>query len=85
MIKSGLFVELANEFGVDLMYRDILYGYFSQFFELLPTYMGRGIRFIYTYATEDPSYPLATAATPQRLSGAVSGSGLLVLVDMDTL
>lgn len=63
MIKSGLFVELANEFGVDLMYRDILYGYFSQFFELLPTYMGRGIRFIYTYATEDPSYPLATAAT----------------------
>ena len=63
MIKSGLFVELANEFGVDLMYRDILYEYFSQFFELLPTYMGRGIRFIYTYATEDPSYPLATAAT----------------------
>ena len=27
----------------DLMYRDILYGYFSQFFELAPTYMGRGI------------------------------------------
>lgn len=63
MIKSGLFVELANELGIDLMYRDILYGYFSQFFELAPTYMGRGIRFIYTYATEDPTYPLATAAT----------------------
>lgn len=60
LIKSGIFVELANKLEINLMYRDILYNYFSQFFELLPTYMGRGIRFVYTYATEDPSYPLAT-------------------------
>lgn len=63
MIKSGLFVKLAKQFGISLMYRDVLYSYFSQFFELLPTYLGRGIRFIYTYATEDPKYPLATPAT----------------------
>ena len=61
-IKSGNFVELANELEINLMYRDIIYTYFSDFFELVPTYMGRGIRFIYTYCTEDPSYHLAVTA-----------------------
>ena len=62
LIKSGIFVELANELEIDLMYRDVIYTYFSDFFELAPSYIGRGIRFIYTYCTEDPSYHLATTA-----------------------
>ena len=62
LIKSGIFVELANELEIDLMYRDVIYTYFSDFFELVPSYIGRGIRFIYTYCTEDPSYHLATTA-----------------------
>ena len=61
-IKSGNFVKLANELEINLMYRDIIYTYFSDFFELVPTYIGRGIRFIYTYCTEDPSYHLAVTA-----------------------
>lgn len=55
-------MKLANELEINLMYRDIIYTYFSDFFELVPTYMGRGIRFIYTYCTEDPSYHLAVTA-----------------------
>ena len=62
LIKSGIFVELANELEIDLMYRDVIYTYFSDFFELVPSYIGKGIRFIYTYCTEDPSYHLATTA-----------------------
>lgn len=61
-IKSGNFVKLANELEINLMYRDVIYTYFSDFFELVPTYIGRGIRFIYTYCTEDPSYHLAVTA-----------------------
>lgn len=61
-IKSGLFVRTAEELGINLMYRDILYNYFADFFELTPNYLGRGIRFIYAFTTEDPSYTLATTA-----------------------
>ena len=32
LIKSGIFVELANELEIDLMYRDVIYTYFSVFF-----------------------------------------------------
>ena len=62
LIKSGIFVEMANELGIELMYRDVLYSYFSRFFELSPSFLGNGIRFIYNYATNDPNYPLATPA-----------------------
>ena len=55
-------MKLANELEINLMYRDVIYTYFSDFFELVPTYIGRGIRFIYTYCTEDPSYHLAVTA-----------------------
>lgn len=61
-IKSGLFVRTAKELGINLMYRDILYDYFANFFELTPNYLGKGIRFIYAFTTEDPSYTLATTA-----------------------
>lgn len=62
MIKSGLFVRLAKEYGINLMYRDVIYTYFSDFFTLGPTYLGRGIRFIYEYCTTEPTYHLAAAA-----------------------
>lgn len=62
LIKSGIFVEMANELGINLMYRDILYTYFSNFYELAPTFFGKGVRWIYNYTTTDPSYHLATTA-----------------------
>ena len=62
IIKSGLFVQMADELGINLMYRDVLYTYFSKFFVLSPTYLGRGIRFIYAFSTGNPDYPLATNA-----------------------
>lgn len=52
IIKSGLFFQLAEEYGIDLMSRDRLYSYYEDFYDVVPTYLGRGIRFIYTYGTE---------------------------------
>lgn len=53
-IKNGGFVMLAEEYGINLMYRDVLYSYYQQFYEVSPQFLGRGIRFIYAYATSLP-------------------------------
>lgn len=62
LIQSGIFITMLHKLGISLMYRDVLYSYFSRFFKLSPAFLGRGIRFIYNYATNDPHYPLATPA-----------------------
>lgn len=52
IIKSGLLFQLADEYGVDLMSRDVIFSYYQNFYEISPSYMGQGIRFIYAYGTE---------------------------------
>ena len=54
-VKSGLFYPVAERLGLNLMYRDVLYRYYSAFFTLSPAYVGQGIRFIYTFGTTEPS------------------------------
>ena len=33
------------------MFRDVLYKFYEDFYELMPTYLGRGVRFIYEYGS----------------------------------
>ena len=33
------------------MFRDVLYKFYEDFYELTPTYLGRGVRFIYEYGS----------------------------------
>lgn len=49
VIRSGLFIEIADRFDVDLMSRDRLWTFYQDIYWLSPTYLGKGIRYIYTY------------------------------------
>ena len=55
LIKSGIFYQIAEELGVNLMSRDVLYSYYEDFYDISPTYLGQGVRFIYAYGTEHAS------------------------------
>lgn len=48
-IKTGLFMELADMLGINMMSRDYFYTRYRDFYELSPTFIGRGVRFIYRY------------------------------------
>ena len=48
-IKSGVIFDLADRFNIDMMYRDVLYRQYSDFYELSPSFLGLGVRFIYRY------------------------------------
>lgn len=62
IIKSGLFFEIAEKYEINLMYRDVLYNYYRNYYELSPTFLGNGIRFIYAHGNFDPTYTLGTDA-----------------------
>ena len=62
LIKNGVFFEIADRLGINLMYRDVLYSYFRDYYELSPGFFGHGIRFIYTLGNYDPNYTLGTDA-----------------------
>lgn len=49
-IRSGVYFDLAEKFGINLMSRDWLFTYYEDLYEFSPTYLGQGIRFIYAYA-----------------------------------
>lgn len=49
VIRSGLFIELADKYDIDLMSRDRLWTFYQDIYWLSPTYLGKGIRFIYNY------------------------------------
>ena len=42
LIRAGLWFELCDRFGIDLMGRKRLYGYMEQYYTLSPGYMGMG-------------------------------------------
>ena len=62
IIRSGLFIELAERYDVDLMSRDRLWTFYQDIYWLSPTYLGKGIRFIYNYGSthmENMDIPIA--------------------------
>lgn len=52
LIKKGYYGMIMKELGIDTMSRDVLYEYYSDFFSFSPTYLGRGLRFIYVHVGE---------------------------------
>ncbi len=51
-IKNHSFFQFCEEHDIDLMSRDVLFSYYEDFYKLAPTYLGKGVRFIYAYGTE---------------------------------
>lgn len=51
-IKTHVFFDFCDKHEINLMSRDVLFTYYEDFYQLSPTYLGRGIRFIYAYGTE---------------------------------
>ena len=58
LIKEGYYGILMEKLGIDTMSRDVVYDYYRKFFEISPTFLGRGLRFIYVHMgeTEDKIY-----------------------------
>ena len=52
IIKRGYYGTIMSRLGIDTMSRDVVYDYYSDFFEISPTFLGRGLRFIYVHAAE---------------------------------
>ena len=52
LIKNGYYGVIMDRLGIDTMSRDVLYKYYSDFFNFSPTYLGRGLRFIYVHTGE---------------------------------
>ena len=52
LIKKGYYGMIMDRLGIDTMSRDVLYKYYADFFELSPTFLGRGLRFIYVHTGE---------------------------------
>lgn len=51
LIKCGIFYDICDKYEINLMFRDVLYKFYEDFYELSPTYLGRGVRFIYEYGS----------------------------------
>ncbi len=51
-IKQGYYGEFMARLGIDTMSRDILYKYYSDYYELSPTFLGRGLRYIFVRTGE---------------------------------
>ena len=49
LIRSGMFVQLADRYGINLMGRGTIFKSYDKFYEISPFFMGNGIRFIYHY------------------------------------
>ena len=52
IIKFGYYGMIMDKLGIDPMSRDIIYDYYRDFFELSPTFLGKGLRYIYVHTME---------------------------------
>ena len=48
-IKTGIFFDIVDYLNIDMMSREYFYNRYRDFYELSPTFLGRGVRFIYRY------------------------------------
>lgn len=49
LIKAGYYGIIMERLGIDTMSRDIIYAYYADYFEFSPTFLGRGLRYIYVH------------------------------------
>ena len=52
LIKYGYYGIIMDRLGIDTMSRDIIYEYYADYYEFSPTFLGRGLRYIYTHMME---------------------------------
>ena len=52
LIKNGFYGVIMERLGINTMSRDVVYNYYRQFFDFSPTFLGRGLRFIYVHVSE---------------------------------
>ena len=48
-IKAGVFYDIVDALGINVMSRDAFYARYSSFYELAPSFLGLGVRFVYRY------------------------------------
>ena len=48
-IKAGVFYDIVDTLGINVMSRDAFYARYSSFYELAPSFLGLGVRFVYRY------------------------------------
>lgn len=48
-IKAGVFYDIVDALGINMMSRDVFYARYSGFYELAPSFLGLGVRFVYRY------------------------------------
>lgn len=52
IIKLGYYGMIMDKLGIDPMSRDVIYNYYRDFFEISPTFLGRGLRYVYVHTME---------------------------------
>ena len=52
IIKFGYYGMIMDKLGINPMSRDIIYDYYRDFFELSPTFLGKGLRYVYVHTME---------------------------------
>ncbi len=52
LIKYGYYGVIMDRLGIDTMSRDIIYEYYADYFDFSPTFLGRGLRYIYVHMLE---------------------------------
>lgn len=70
IIKQGYYGIIMNQLGIDTMSRDVLYDYYRKFFEISPTFVGRGLRFIYVYTGQTDDVIHVTQSVVIRVHNA---------------
>ena len=48
-IKEGVFYDIVEALGINMMSRDEFYARYDSFYELTPAFLGLGVRFVYRY------------------------------------
>ena len=48
-IKEGIFYDIVETLGINMMSRDEFYARYDSFYELTPAFLGLGVRFVYRY------------------------------------
>lgn len=49
LVRDGRFMQYMQTLGINLMGRQDIYSSYNKYFEVVPTFLGNGIRFIYNY------------------------------------
>lgn len=56
LIKTGVYNDFAEHFGINLMGRDKIMAAYDKYYEISPAFMGRGIRFVFNHGQTTGGY-----------------------------